>query len=57
MSLYLGGQWLAGEGEALVSLDPCDRQLLWQGRAASAAQVATAAQAARQAFPAGPRGR
>ncbi len=52
MSLYLGGQWLAGEGEALVSLDPCDRQLLWQGRAASAAQVAAAARAARRAFPA-----
>ncbi|MCQ4346823.1 succinylglutamate-semialdehyde dehydrogenase [Pseudomonas stutzeri] len=51
MSLYLDGRWLAGEGEALESRDPCDRQLLWQGRAASAVQVAAAARAARRAFP------
>ncbi|MCL7461276.1 succinylglutamate-semialdehyde dehydrogenase [Pseudomonas sp. NW5] len=51
MSLYLDGRWLPGEGEALISHDPCDQRLLWQGRAASAAQVAAAVTAARQAFP------
>ncbi len=52
MSLYLGGQWQAGEGEALISLDPWTQQPLWQGRAASAAQVEAAVRAARAAFPA-----
>ncbi len=52
MSLYLDGRWLAGEGEAFASRNPCQAQPLWQGRAASAAQVAAAARAARRAFPA-----
>lgn len=51
MSLYLDGHWLAGEGEALESHEPGSGQRLWQGRAASASQVAAALQAARRAFP------
>lgn len=50
MSLYLDGHWLAGEGEALESHEPGSGRRLWQGRAASASQVAAALQAARRAF-------
>lgn len=51
-SLYIDGQWLAGQGEALQSLNPVSQAVVWQGQAASLAQVEHAAQAARQAFPA-----
>lgn len=51
-TLFIGGQWLAGEGEAFQSLDPVSQRILWQGQGASAAQVDAAVTAARQAFPA-----
>lgn len=51
-TLFIGGQWLAGEGEAFQSLDPVSQRVLWQGQGASAAQVDAAVAAARQAFPA-----
>ncbi|HWR81550.1 MAG TPA: succinylglutamate-semialdehyde dehydrogenase [Pseudomonas sp.] len=49
---YIAGQWLEGQGEPMQSLDPYSQAVIWSGRAASAAQVETAVQAARAAFPA-----
>ncbi|SDH38660.1 succinylglutamate-semialdehyde dehydrogenase [Pseudomonas panipatensis] len=49
---YIAGHWLEGEGEPLKSLDPVSQALIWSGRAASSAQVASAVAAARAAFPA-----
>lgn len=49
---YIGGQWYAGCGEAFASLNPMSQQPLWQGRAASTAQVQAAASAAQAAFTA-----
>lgn len=48
----IAGQWQAGQGEALQSLNPVTQQVVWQGQGASATQVEAAVQAARQAFPA-----
>ncbi|MBA1291253.1 succinylglutamate-semialdehyde dehydrogenase [Pseudomonas japonica] len=50
-TLFIDGQWLAGEGEAFQSLDPVSQRVIWEGQAASAAQVKSAVAAARQAFP------
>ena len=47
---YIAGQWLAGQGEALQSLNPVTQAVIWQGQGADAAQVDNAVQAARQAF-------
>ncbi|MBM7059623.1 succinylglutamate-semialdehyde dehydrogenase [Pseudomonas sp. UL073] len=52
MSLYIAGRWLDGQGEALESLNPVTQAVIWNGRAASAAQVAAAVASARSAFPA-----
>jgi len=46
---FINGQWLAGAGHAFQSLDPAKNQIIWQGQAASAAQVSDAIAAARQA--------
>lgn len=51
-SLYIAGQWRAGQGVAFSSLDPYDGATLWQGAAADADDVDQAIAAARQAFPA-----
>ncbi len=48
--LYIDGDWRAGRGEALVSLDPASRATVWRGRAALREDVALAAAAARRAF-------
>jgi len=49
---YIAGAWHTGQGEALESLNPVSQEVIWQGQAASAAQVDAAVQAARAAFPA-----
>lgn len=49
---YIAGAWQAGEGDALESRNPVGQAVLWQGSAASPAQVDAAVQAARAAFPA-----
>ncbi|MGL5604771.1 MAG: aldehyde dehydrogenase family protein, partial [Plesiomonas sp.] len=49
--LWINGQWLAGEGEPLQSLNPATAHIIWQGKAASAAQIEAALSAARQALP------
>ena len=47
---YINGQWLAGEGAQLHSIDPAKNTTIWSGQAASPAQVDTAIAAARSAF-------
>ena len=49
---YIAGQWQAGQGEALQSLNPVTQALVWAGQGAAAGQVAAAVSAARDAFPA-----
>lgn len=48
---YIAGQWLAGQGEPMRSLNPYTQAVIWSGCAASSAQVESAVQAARTAFP------
>lgn len=31
---YIAGQWLAGQGETLESLDPVGQGVVWSGRGA-----------------------
>ena len=49
---YIAGNWQAGQGETLQSLNPVTQAVIWQGQGADASQVSAAVQAARQAFPA-----
>ncbi len=49
---YIAGNWQAGQGDALQSLDPVSQAVVWQGQGATPAQVEAAVQAARNAFPA-----
>ncbi|MDG6402082.1 succinylglutamate-semialdehyde dehydrogenase [Pseudomonas quasicaspiana] len=51
-TLYIAGNWQAGQGEAFESLNPVTQQIVWSGQGATAAQVDVAVQAARHAFPA-----
>lgn len=51
-SLYIAGSWLAGQGDVVESLNPVTQQVVWSGNSATAEQVESAVQAARQAFPA-----
>lgn len=46
---FINNQWLSGEGKAFTSLDPVKNTQVWQGQAATAAQVDTAVQVARKA--------
>ncbi len=52
MSLFINGQWLAGEGPEFESLNPADATPVWCKASASAAQVTAAVAAARAAQPA-----
>lgn len=52
MTQMINGEWLPGQGDALRKTDPVFGETLWQGAAATAAQIAQAAAAARAAFPA-----
>ena len=48
----VGGSWVEGEGEELISRNPArNGEIVWSGRAASAKQVETAVAAALRAFP------
>lgn len=47
---YINGQWLAGNGDAMNSIDPAKNQIVWEGISASEAQVDDAISAARTAF-------
>lgn len=46
---FINGQWLAGTGKSMQSVDPAKNKLIWQGQAASSEQVAAAVAAARNA--------
>ncbi|HXH04772.1 MAG TPA: succinylglutamate-semialdehyde dehydrogenase [Candidatus Competibacteraceae bacterium] len=48
----IAGRWLEGQGHMFHSENPATGESVWQGRAADAAQVDAAVQAARAAFPA-----
>src|SRR5450830_1760660 len=49
-SNFINGQWLAGRGETLVTIDPSTGRQSWSSRASSADDVARAVAAARAAF-------
>lgn len=49
-NLFIGGQWVAGEGEVFKSIDPARNETVWEGRCATEAQVEAAIMAAREAF-------
>ena len=51
MAQWISGEWVTGEGEAMVSLSPVDNNEVWHGDMASASQVEQAVSAARKAFP------
>jgi len=48
--LFVNGSWLEGRGEAFVSSDPFSGEQIWEGRAASVADVQAALGAASAAF-------
>ncbi|MFT4993851.1 MAG: succinylglutamic semialdehyde dehydrogenase [Paraglaciecola sp.] len=47
---FIAGQWQAGEGHPIQSIDPAKKQVIWQAVSASATQVNEAVSAARKAF-------
>ncbi|MGQ4277113.1 succinylglutamate-semialdehyde dehydrogenase [Pseudidiomarina sp. E22-M8] len=49
-NLFIGGEWLAGEGDEFKSINPARDEVVWAGRCASEAQVDAAVMAAREAF-------
>ena len=50
LSNYIGGEWLAGSGETLVTIDPSTGRQTWTSQASSGADVARAVAAARAAY-------
>ena len=48
---FINGQWVAGEGSPITSVDPTKNQTFWRGQAASGTQVDSALNAARAALP------
>ena len=49
--LYINGEWKQGSGAAFQSTDPASGDVVWEGAAATAADVTDAYSAARKAFP------
>nr|WP_136251411.1 succinylglutamate-semialdehyde dehydrogenase [Ningiella ruwaisensis] len=47
---FINGQWIEGEDASFQSIDPAKNRSVWEGKAASAAQVNAAVNAAREAF-------
>lgn len=50
LSVMINGQWQAGHGEDMLSLNPANGEVIWEGQSASTNQVEQAIKAARQAF-------
>lgn len=50
-SLYINGEWFAGQGETFVSRNPVSQDKIWSGKSATESQVEQSYAAARQAFP------
>ncbi|PVZ72203.1 succinylglutamate-semialdehyde dehydrogenase [Pelagibaculum spongiae] len=49
-SLFINGQWISGDGPELISINPANNQLIWQGNTASIQQVDLAFTSARSAY-------
>jgi succinylglutamic semialdehyde dehydrogenase len=49
---FIAGEWRGGRGDVFTSTDPASGETVWEGAAASAADVDAAFGAARAAFPA-----
>ncbi len=49
---FINGQWLAGLGHQITSLNPARNSVIWQGQTATPAQVDEAVKSARTAFEA-----
>lgn len=47
---FINGQWQAGQGHAIVSVNPARNDIIWQGNTASPEQVEQAVSSARNAF-------
>jgi len=47
---FINGQWLAGQGHDVTSVNPAKNEVIWQGKTASPEQVAQAVTSARTAF-------
>ncbi len=47
---FINNQWIQGEGNIMVSMNPATDETLWEGKDASKAQVDLACQAAKAAF-------
>jgi succinylglutamic semialdehyde dehydrogenase len=47
---FIAGNWLAGEGHDIQSIDPAKKNIIWQAKSASQEQVDSAVNAARSAF-------
>lgn len=49
MTQLINGQWQAGLGEQMQSLNPANQEIIWQGKSATIEQVEQAVMAARTA--------
>ena len=49
--LYINGQWLAGSGQSLTSMNPANNETYWTGTSATATEIDSAIESARSAFP------
>ena len=47
---FIDGQWFAGQGHPIQSVDPAKQQVIWRAHSANAKQVDQAVKAARRAF-------
>ena len=52
LSNFINGEWLAGSGAELVTIDPSNGRQTWTSKESNADDVARAAQAAADAFEA-----
>jgi succinylglutamic semialdehyde dehydrogenase len=48
--LYINGAWIEGGGAGFTSENPATGEIIWRGKAADAADIDAAMQAARAAF-------
>ncbi|MEC8450449.1 succinylglutamate-semialdehyde dehydrogenase [Alteromonas macleodii] len=49
---FINGEWVAGQGHDLASIDPAKNEVIWEGKSATASQIDDAINAARAALPA-----
>ncbi|QJR80568.1 succinylglutamate-semialdehyde dehydrogenase [Alteromonas pelagimontana] len=48
---FINGQWIAGEGHDIQSVDPAKNVVIWEGKSATSPQINAAVSAARHAAP------